>query len=438
MKTKKRNIVLYNRSELKLSKDTYNPYQEFIDTIDEAGQNLGLPRDDYKILEKPDRELKVSIPIEKDDGSVEVFDGYRVQHSNSRGPYKGGVRYHPDVNIDEIRALAGWMTLKCSLVDIPYGGAKGGIQCNPRELSQSELKKITRRYTTMIEPVIGIDKDIPAPDVNTNAQIMGWIYDTYSMIKGHNIPGIVTGKPRIIEGCLAREGATGRGVMITVVNLFKKLGKNLNGTKVAIQGFGNVGQVAAELLQEKGCKIVAVSDVSGGLYNEEGLDIVKLREFVGSDRKHLAEYEKEENTKDITNAELLRSDVDVLIPAALENQITAEVARDVKAKYIVEAANGPTTREADQILAEREVVVMPDILSNAGGVIVSYFEWVQNKESSRWEDSKTNRKLRNLLTDAFEQVWETYEDKQVSFREAAYMVALNRIVETKKIRGIFP
>jgi len=421
-----------------LSKDTYNPYQEFIDTIDEAGQNLGLPRDDYKILEKPDRELKVSIPIEKDDGSVEVFDGYRVQHSNSRGPYKGGVRYHPDVNIDEIRALAGWMTLKCSLVDIPYGGAKGGIQCNPRELSQSELKKITRRYTTMIEPVIGIDKDIPAPDVNTNAQIMGWIYDTYSMIKGHNIPGIVTGKPRIIEGCLAREGATGRGVMITVVNLFKKLGKNLNGTKVAIQGFGNVGQVAAELLQEKGCKIVAVSDVSGGLYNEEGLDIVKLREFVGSDRKHLAEYEKEENTKDITNAELLRSDVDVLIPAALENQITAEVARDVKAKYIVEAANGPTTREADQILAEREVVVMPDILSNAGGVIVSYFEWVQNKESSRWEDSKTNRKLRNLLTDAFEQVWETYEDKQVSFREAAYMVALNRIVETKKIRGIFP
>jgi len=421
-----------------LSNEKYNPYQEFIDTIDEAGQNLGLARDDYKILEKPDRELKVSIPIEKDDGSVEVFDGYRVQHSNSRGPYKGGVRYHHDVDIDEIRALAGWMTLKCSLVDIPYGGAKGGIKCDPRDLSQSELKKITRRYTTMIEPVIGIDKDIPAPDVNTNAQIMGWIYDTYSMIKGHNIPGIVTGKPRIIEGCLAREGATGRGVMITVVNLFKKLGKDLRGTKVAIQGFGNVGQVAAELLQEKGCKIVAVSDVSGGLYNEEGLDIVKLREFVGSDRKHLSEYERKEDTKKITNGDLLRADVDVLIPAALENQINAEVARDVKAKYIVEAANGPTTREADQILKEKEVVVMPDILSNAGGVIVSYFEWVQNKEASRWEDSKTNRKLRKLLTDAFEQVWQTYEDKKVSFREAAYMVALNRIVETKKIRGIFP
>ena len=421
-----------------MSKDNYNPYQEFIDTIDEAGRNLGLPRDDYKILEKPDRELKVSIPIEKDDGSVEVFDGYRVQHSNSRGPYKGGVRYHPDVDIDEIRALAGWMTLKCSLVDIPYGGAKGGIKCNPRDLSQTELKKITRRYTTMIEPVIGIDKDIPAPDVNTNAQIMGWIYDTYSMIKGHNIPGIVTGKPRIIEGCLAREGATGRGVMITVVNLFKKLEKDLEGTKVAIQGFGNVGQVAAELLEEKGCKIIAVSDVSGGLYNEDGLDIVKLREYVGSDREPLAEYDIDENTQKITNAELLRIDTDVLIPAALENQITVDVAKELKAKYVVEAANGPTTREADQVLEERDVVVMPDILANAGGVIVSYFEWVQNKESSRWEDSKTNRKLRNLLTEAFEQVWKTYEDKKVSFREAAYMVALNRIVETKKIRGIFP
>ncbi len=421
-----------------MSKDNYNPYQEFIDTIDEAGRNLGLPKDDYKILEKPDRELKVSIPIEKDDGSVEVFDGYRVQHSNSRGPYKGGVRYHTDVDIDEIRALAGWMTLKCSLVDIPYGGAKGGIKCDPRDLSQTELKKITRRYTTMIEPVIGIDKDIPAPDVNTNAQIMGWIYDTYSMIKGHNIPGIVTGKPRIIEGCLAREGATGRGVMITVVNLFKKLGKDLEGTKVAIQGFGNVGQVAAELLEEKGCKIVAVSDVSGGLYNEDGLDVVKLREYVGSDRKPLAELEIDENTKKITNAELLRIDTDVLIPAALENQITVDVAKELKAKYVVEAANGPTTREADQVLEERDVVVMPDILANAGGVIVSYFEWVQNKESSRWEDSKTNRKLRNLLTEAFEQVWKTYEDKKVSFREAAYMVALNRIVETKKIRGIFP
>ena len=421
-----------------MSKDNYNPYQEFIDTIDEAGRNLGLPKDDYKILEKPDRELKVSIPIEKDDGSVEVFDGYRVQHSNSRGPYKGGVRYHPDVDIDEIRALAGWMTLKCSLVDIPYGGAKGGIKCNPRDLSQTELKKITRRYTTMIEPVIGIDKDIPAPDVNTNAQIMGWIYDTYSMIKGHNIPGIVTGKPRIIEGCLAREGATGRGVMITVVNLFKKLEKDLEGTKVAIQGFGNVGQVAAELLEEKGCKIIAVSDVSGGLYNEDGLDIVKLREYVGSDREPLAEYDIDENTQKITNAELLRIDTDVLIPAALENQITVDVAKELKAKYVVEAANGPTTREADQVLEERDVVVMPDILANAGGVIVSYFEWVQNKESSRWEDSKTNRKLRNLLTEAFEQVWKTYEDKKVSFREAAYMVALNRIVETKKIRGIFP
>ncbi len=421
-----------------MSKEEYNPYSEFLLTIDEAGQKLGLPKDDYKILEKPERELKVSIPIEKDDGSVEVYDGYRVQHCNSRGPYKGGVRYHPDVNIDEIKALAGWMTLKCSLVDIPYGGAKGGIQCDPSELSQTELKKITRRYTTMIEPIIGIDKDIPAPDVNTNAQIMSWIYDTYSMIKGHNIPGIVTGKPRIIEGCLAREGATGRGVMITVENLFDKLEKELEGTTIAIQGFGNVGQVAAELLQEKGCKIVAVSDVSGGLYNEDGLDIVKLREFVGANRAHLSEMEKDSETQNITNDELLRLDVDILIPAALENQITEQVAKELKADYVVEAANGPTTRDADLILEERNITVMPDILSNAGGVIVSYFEWVQNKESARWEDEKTNRKLRNLLTEAFNQVWQTYEEKQVSFRMSAYMVALNRIVETKKIRGIFP
>ena len=421
-----------------MSKEEYNPYSEFLLTIDEAGQKLGLPKDDYKILEKPERELKVSIPIEKDDGSVEVYDGYRVQHCNSRGPYKGGVRYHPDVNIDEIKALAGWMTLKCSLVDIPYGGAKGGIQCDPSELSQTELKKITRRYTTMIEPIIGIDKDIPAPDVNTNAQIMSWIYDTYSMIKGHNIPGIVTGKPRIIEGCLAREGATGRGVMITVENLFDKLEKELEGTTIAIQGFGNVGQVAAELLQEKGCKIVAVSDVSGGSYNEDGLDIVKLREFVGANRAHLSEMEKDSETRNITNDELLRLDVDILIPAALENQITEQVAKELKADYVVEAANGPTTRDADLILEERNITVMPDILSNAGGVIVSYFEWVQNKESARWEDEKTNRKLRNLLTEAFNQVWQTYEEKQVSFRMSAYMVALNRIVETKKIRGIFP
>lgn len=421
-----------------MSKEEYNPYSEFLLTIDEAGKKLGLPKDDYKILEKPERELKVSIPIEKDDGSVEVYDGFRVQHCNSRGPYKGGVRYHPDVNIDEIKALAGWMTLKCSLVDIPYGGAKGGIQCDPSQLSQTELKKITRRYTTMIEPIIGIDKDIPAPDVNTNAQIMSWIYDTYSMIKGHNIPGIVTGKPRIIEGCLAREGATGRGVMITVENLFDKLEKDLEGTTIAIQGFGNVGQVAAELLQEKGCKIVAVSDVSGGLYNEEGLDIVKLRELVGTNRAHLSEIEIDSKTKNITNEELLRLDVDILIPAALENQITEEVAKELKADYVVEAANGPTTRDADLILEERNITVMPDILSNAGGVIVSYFEWVQNKESARWEDEKTNRKLRNLLTEAFNQVWNTYEEKQVTFRMAAYMVALNRIVETKKIRGIFP
>ncbi|MCF8008649.1 MAG: Glu/Leu/Phe/Val dehydrogenase [Halanaerobiales bacterium] len=420
-----------------MPKEEYNPYQELLYTLDEAGQKLGLTKDDYKILEKPERELKVSIPIEKDDGKVEVFDGYRVQHCNSRGPYKGGVRYHPDVDIDEIRALAGWMTLKCSLVDIPYGGAKGGIKCDPSELSQTELKKITRRYTTMIEPIIGIDKDIPAPDVNTNAQIMSWIYDTYSMIKGHNIPGIVTGKPHIIEGCLARQGATGRGVMITILNLYKKLKKDLKGATVAIQGFGNVGQVAAQLLKEKGCKVVAVSDVSGGIYKEDGFDVLDLKNFVGSERKRLLEYE-DTNVKHISNSELLKLDVDILIPAALENQITEKVAKEIKAKYVIEAANGPTTRKADEILESKGIVVIPDILANAGGVIVSYFEWVQNKESVRWEDSRTNRRLKKLLTKAFDQVWLKYEEQKVSLRMAAYMVALQRIVETKKIRGIFP
>ncbi len=417
--------------------EKYNPFLELLTTIDEAGEKLGLKKDDYKILEKPERELKVSIPIEMDNGSIEVFDGYRVQHCNSRGPYKGGVRYHPDVDIDEVRALAGWMTLKCSLVDIPFGGAKGGIKCDPAKLSSTELKKITRRYTTMIEPIIGSNVDIPAPDVNTNAQIMSWIYDTYSMIKGHNIPGIVTGKPQIIEGCKARQGATGRGVMITVKNLFNKLNRKLPGTTVAIQGFGNVGLVAAKLLEGKGCKIIAVSDVSGGLYKKEGLDISTLSDYTGSDRKLLSNYTGE-GISHIANKDLLCLDVDILIPAALENQITADVANNIKARYIVEAANGPTTRQADKILAGKNVKILPDILANAGGVIVSYFEWVQNKESVRWEDKEINKKLRKLMTNAFNAVWEIYKEKNVSLRMAAYMVALNRIVETKKIRGIFP
>ncbi len=420
-----------------MTKEEYNPYLELLSIIDQAGKNLGLEEDDYKILKRPERELKVSIPIEKDDGSIEVFDGYRVQHSNSRGPYKGGVRYHPAVDIDEVRALAGWMTLKCSVVDIPYGGAKGGIKCDPSKLSQNELKKITRRYITMIEPLIGCDVDIPAPDVNTNAQIMSWMYDTYSMIKGHNMPCIVTGKPKIIEGCKARQGATGRGVMITTENLFNKLAKELKGTSVAIQGFGNVGMMAAELLAEKGCKIVAVSDVSGGLYNREGLNISKLKEYLGSERTLLSEFDKKGVTH-ICNSDLLCMDVDILIPAALENQITEEIAKKIKADYIIEAANGPTTTEADKILAERDIIILPDILANAGGVVVSYFEWVQNKESVRWEDEEINRRLKKIITRAFAEVWKVHEDKQVSFRMAAYMVALKRIVETKNIRGIFP
>lgn len=415
----------------------YDPYQEMLGTLNKAAENLGMYEDEYKVLRYPERELTVSIPVEMDDGRIEVFKGHRVQHSSSRGPCKGGIRFHPDVDLNEVRALAAWMTLKCALVDIPYGGAKGGVNCDPSKLSQTELKKLTRRYTAMISPIIGPNTDIPAPDVNTNAQVMSWIMDTYSMFKGVNVPEIVTGKPVVVGGCAARQQATGRGVMIVVENLFKKLNLDLKGATVAVQGFGKVGSVAAILLAKKGCKIVAVSDVSDALYNSEGLDVNKLKKHVGSEGRLFKDYQKD-GVKHITNEELLTLDVDVLIPAALENQITEEIARKTGASSIVEGANGPTTSAADKILEQRGVIVIPDILANAGGVTVSYFEWVQNKESFKWEEKVINNKLRQIMTAAFNEVWKTHKLKDVSLRMSAYMVAMNRIVETKKLRGIFP
>lgn len=420
-----------------MSNKKYNPFDELLNTIEEAGQILKLKNNDYKIFQYPERELKVSIPVEMDDGSIEVFNGYRVQHSRSRGPFKGGIRYHPAVDIDEVRALAGWMTLKCALVDIPFGGAKGGVECDPSKLSERELKNITRRYTTMIEPVIGPDIDIPAPDVNTDAQVMSWIYDTYSMLKGQNIPAIVTGKPPIIGGCKAREAATGRGVVLTILNLFEKQKIDIQGKTAAIQGFGNVGSITAKLLQELGCKVVAVSDVSGGIYNENGLDINYLIDYTANKDNLLNNY-NQDNVKYITNQQLMVLDVDLLIPAALENQITGEIADDIKANYIIEAANGPTTGEADKVLFERGVIIVPDILANAGGVTVSYFEWVQNKEADRWSGSLINNKLEIIMKTAFDEVWEKHRKDNVSLRMAAYMTAIERIVLTKKLRGIFP
>jgi glutamate dehydrogenase (NAD(P)+) len=417
--------------------EKYNPYDNMLRVLEKAANMLGLDESDYITVKYPERELKVAIPVEMDDGSIRVFEGYRVQHSTLRGPCKGGIRYHQDVDIDEVKALAAWMTLKCAVVNIPYGGGKGAVKVNPRELSKNELKRLTRTYTAMILPLIGPEKDIPAPDVNTNAEVMGWIMDTYSMLKGYNVPGVVTGKPIEIGGSVGRREATGRGVMFVTREVLKRLGMPVKGTRIAIQGMGNVGGAAAKFLYEQGCKIIAVSDVSDAIYNEDGLDITNVLEFLDGGKRLLKDYNAE-NVKHISNRELLTCDTDILIPAALENQITEDIARDVKASVIVEAANGPTTVDADKILEERGIKVVPDILANAGGVVVSYFEWVQNIEFLAWDEERVNSTLEKVMIKAFNEVWNAANDKDTSLRMGAYMVALDRVVRAQKIRGIFP
>jgi len=414
----------------------YNPYENMLNILDRAAAKLGLPYNDYVALRFPERELIVSVPVEMDDGHKEVFMGYRVQHSSSRGPCKGGIRYHPDVDLDEVKALAAWMTWKCAVVNIPYGGAKGAVKCDPAKMSETELRKMTRRYTAMILPIIGPEQDIPAPDVNTNAQVMAWIMDTYSMFKGYAVPAVVTGKPLDIGGSLGRKEATGRGVMFTVLNLLGKKGLDKNKLTAAVQGFGNVGSVSAKLLKEQGLRIVAVSDASCAIYKKDGLNVEKAIEYV-DDRKVLKGYE-EDGLMEISNRELLTLDVDLLVPAALENQITKEIAEEVKAKYIVEGANGPTTNEADEILHRRSIILVPDILANAGGVVVSYFEWVQNEQSFMWDEEYINNNLDKVMKRAFEEVWEIHSKHKVTLRMAAYMVALDRVARAKKLRGVFP
>lgn len=415
----------------------YNPYDNMLEVLESAAKMIDLHENDYVAIKYPERELKVSIPVEMDDGSIKVFEGYRVQHSSSRGPCKGGIRYHQDVDIDEVKALAAWMSLKCAVVNIPYGGAKGAVKVNPKELSKSELKRLTRRYTAMILPLIGPDKDIPAPDVNTNAEIMGWIMDTYSMFKGYTVPGVVTGKPVDIGGSLGRREATGRGVMFMTREILHRLGMPVMGTRVAVQGFGNVGSIAAKLLYNEGCKVVAISDVSGGVYCKSGLNIDKIQQFLGTNGKLLADYE-EAGVTHISNEELLTVDTDVLIPAALENQINEHVAQKVKASIIIEGANGPTTVDGDKILEKNGKVVVPDILANAGGVVVSYFEWVQNIQSLMWDEEEVNRALEKIMIRAFNEVWDKTRAKQTTLRMGAYMVAIERLVKAKKIRGVFP
>ncbi len=430
-------MLKYNqkRKEVIMSKQ-YNPYDNFLSVLDKAAKAVGMKEEDYVLIKYPERELKVSVPIKMDDGSVRVFEGYRVQHSTSRGPCKGGIRYHQSVNEDEVKALAAWMSFKCAVVNIPYGGAKGGIKVDPSTLSRAELERLTRRYTAMILPIIGPEKDIPAPDVGTNAQVMDWIMDTYSMMNGYTIPGVVTGKDLEVGGSLGRPEATGRGVMIITMEVLDKYKLAPSEVSVAVQGMGNVGSVAARLLYEKGCKVVAVSDVSGGIRNPEGLDIPEICDFV-KQRKLLKDYDAK-GVEHIDNHTLLTTKCDILIPAALENQITGEVAKELNCRLVIEAANGPTTVEADAVLEERGIVVLPDILTNAGGVIVSYCEWVQNLQSLTWDENDVNATLFKVMTRALTDVYHKARDYKISYRLAAYAVAIERLCTAKKKRGIFP
>jgi glutamate dehydrogenase (NAD(P)+) len=415
----------------------YNPYDSMLQVLEKSATKLGLNRVDYETLRYPERMLKVSLPVKMDDGNVHIFEGYRIQHSSTRGPCKGGIRYHPEVDEDEVKALAFGMTLKCAVVNLPYGGAKGGIKVDPSKLSRGELERLTRRYTTAIMPIIGPEKDIPAPDVNTNADVMGWIMDTYSMLHGYAVPGVVTGKALEIGGSLGRPEATGRGVSIVATEALKYF-KMDGPQRVAIQGMGNVGSNASRLMQKLGPKIVAVSDASGGLYDANGLDVDKIVAYLKDHPNSLATFPKPDSAKIITNEELLTSDCDVLIPCAMASQISVSVAEKLKAKLIVEGANGPTTVNADEILGKRNIPVIPDILANAGGVIVSYFEWVQNLQNFAWEEEQVNSTLKQIMTKSFGEVLEIVKDKKVDFRIAAYMLAVSKLVRAKKSRGIFP
>lgn len=413
----------------------YNPFLNFCKVLDKAAATAKIAPEDYEVLKHPERELKVALPIIRDNGKLEVFEGYRVQHSSLRGPCKGGIRFHQDVNVDEVKALAAWMTFKCAIVNIPYGGGKGGVKVDPHTLSKSELEKLTRRYTAAILPLIGPQQDIPAPDVGTNAQSMDWLMDTYSMMRGYAVPGVATGKDIEVGGSLGRTEATGRGIMTVTRLVAEKHG--IKKARVAVQGAGNVGSISAKLIAENlGFDIVAISDVSGGIYNADGLDMDSVGAFLA--RKGLLKDYSAQGVKHITNEELLMCECDILIPAALENQITAGIAEKLKASIIIEAANGPTSVEADAVLASRNIDVYPDILSNAGGVVVSYFEWAQNLQSLYWEEADVNRMLDKVMVRAFGDVEKTAKEYGVTLRLAAYITALKRLTRAAKLRGIFP
>ncbi|TMD30581.1 MAG: Glu/Leu/Phe/Val dehydrogenase [Chloroflexi bacterium] len=411
-----------------------NPWQVAQQQFDLAAGRLSLDPGLRRVLREPRRELTVHFPVKMDDGSVQVFTGYRVQHNVGRGPAKGGIRYHQDVTLDEVKALAMWMTWKCAVVAIPYGGGKGGVIVDPKKLSLKELEALTRRFTTEIEVLIGPERDIPAPDVNTNAQVMAWMMDTYSMHQGYTVPGVVTGKPISLGGSEGRTEATARGAVYCIVEAADHLGIDLGRSRVAVQGFGNAGSIAASLIRDEGSSVVAVSDSTGGIHRPTGLDVDRVIAW----KKEHGTVQGFPGSTDVTNADVLEVDCDILIPAALENQITARNAGSIKARVIAEAANGPTTPDADEILHERGVFLIPDILCNAGGVTVSYFEWVQDLNRDHWSETIVNAKLKEIMVRAFDETYRIARQEEVNMRMAAYLLAVQRVADATSMRGLYP
>jgi glutamate dehydrogenase/leucine dehydrogenase len=414
--------------------DKESPFESMMERFRFAAEILNLDEGMFQYLASPVKQVIVSIPVVMDDGRIEVFEGYRVIHDNVLGPSKGGIRYSPDVNLEEVKALASWMTWKCAVVNVPFGGAKGGVRVDPKKLSNSELERLTRRYTANLLEVFGPDRDIPAPDMNTNEQIMAWIMDTYSMNSLRTETAVVTGKPIILGGSMGRKEATGRGVVTVTLAALGRIGIMPNKASVAVQGFGNVGSVSAELMYEQGSSVIAVSDISGGYYNENGLDIPEMISYMRNNNNSLEGYADAER---ITNEELLELDCDVLIPAAKEDQISRDNAERIKAKIISEGANGPVTANADAILEKNGVMVIPDILANAGGVTVSYFEWVQDRQGYFWTEERVNRRLNRMMRTAFDNLYRVSEEHKITLRQAAYVYAINRVATTLKMRGIY-
>lgn len=412
-----------------------NPFEVALKQLEEAAKIISLDKGMLDILAHPKRVLTVSLPVKMDDGSIKVFTGFRSQHNDARGPYKGGIRYHPDVTIEEVKALSMWMTWKCAIADIPYGGGKGGIICNPKSMSDNELERLTRRFAYMIADIIGPRTDIPAPDVYTGGKEMAWIMDTYSALKGnYGQPEVITGKPISVGGSLGRNEATGRGLAFTVREAAKKLNINMKEATIVVQGFGNAGQFASKLVEEQGAKLIAVSDSQGSVLNDNGINVdsvIKHKKETGS----IVDFE---GCRSISNEELLETECTILIPAALENQITERNAGKIRAKIVAEAANGPTTPEADEILYNNKILTIPDVLANGGGVTVSYFEWLQNLRRDYWTEEEVNNRLEKNITKSFHDVYETHDKYNVDMRKAATVLAINRVAEATKIRGIWP